>query len=330
MPFPRRRLLHLFRPALLFLLLGVATSASAQRGCDSAAVLRPTVNADLAARRFKEPVPFNIGFTLLVPFPEMTGGFRLDSMTLHRGLPGEVDGQLGIAAPIRVGVASPAKASVKGGGAEFDIGPLRPNERQFFDFTLYGTRVDTIPIPVAGAPVPPLTIPMRIDTVPARDTVVAEKRLVRISARPKKDISNHFDADLAVVGSSRAEYIGVGTNVHGYAMPINRAECTSQYRGWDHLFKRVSLFAGVSVVELDSEADVSHLYASGTPMFGLGFNRLPYLGPLRVNAGVILLRQQDANPLVSDTHDVWDPFLAASFDVELKNLLAPLAALGFR
>lgn len=301
---------------LLLLLAGTAASLPAQRGCDSAAVLRPTVNADLAARSFKEPVPFNIGFTLKVPFPTMTGGFTLDSMVLERGAPVLVGNQFILADPIREGKAWPSRQPVNGTGAEFDIERLTPNQTQFFDFRLFASRVDTVH--PGGRGVRPQTV--------RRDTV----RTVRIAARPKKDVTNHFDADVALVGSSRAEYVGVGTNLHAYAMPINRAECAAEYSGWDHVFKRVSLFAGVSVVKLDSEADVSHLYAGGTPMFGLGFNRLPHLGPLRVNAGVVVLRQKDANPLVSTTHDVWDPFLSASFDVEFKTLLAPLTALGFR
>ena len=128
--------------------------------------------------------------------------------------------------------------------------------------------------------------------------------------------------------TAEANYWGLGSNAHFYFVPVNRNECTSDYQGVDHILKRVSVFGGFSLLELDSDADVAHLFASGTPMFGIGLNRLPYLGPVRINAGFMRLKQDDPNPLVDQARLKWDPFLGLALDIELKSVLAPLTGLA--
>lgn len=305
---PCCRLLNLLRPALLFLLLGVATSASAQRGCDTAKAMRPIVKADLGRQILTTPLPFNVRFNLEIKVPQLVPDsgepFTPTDVALEYGLPKLVrfpgGGVWGID-PIAPREEVSLRSYVQMPDLVFGIEPLAPGRIYYFDFILTGTP--------KGAAMP------QVDTV-------------RIVVRPRTDLANHFDADLAVIRSSRAEYVGLGSNAHLYAVPINRNECTSDYRGMDHLLKRVSVFGGLSLVKLDAEADVNHQFQAGTPMFGIGLNRLPYLGPLRINAGVVRLKQDDANPLVDRDRLKWDTFVSLGVDVELKSLLGPLTGLA--
>lgn len=169
------------------------------------------------------------------------------------------------------------------------------------------------------------------DTLVSGDSVqkvVVAADTVELRGTPRARFTDRFDADIGVLRSDRLGYWGAMTSSHFYLVPVNRNECTSHYRGSDHLLKRVSIFAGISLFEISSREDVDHLWSTGSPVVGVGVSRLGLPVPLRINAGVIWLRQDDANPLVTRSRTKRDAFISATFDVELQSFITPLAVLA--
>ncbi len=169
-----------------------------------------------------------------------------------------------------------------------------------------------------------------VEMLMVRDTGRAQvgRDTVRVVGEAKTDITHHFDTDAGLLHSFRANYWGAVTGTHLYLVPVNRNECRASYSGWEHILKRVSLFGGLSVFELDARSGVEPLFTGGSPVFGLSVGeRFPFFGRLFLNGGIILLKQEDPNPLLDAKHTRRDYFVGVAADVELKSIFGPLAGL---
>lgn len=321
--------------------------------CARDSVAQTVVKVNLSTRSFESPLPFGEPFLIRGAVPA-----SVDSVVVRFG---EDDGRGGIwrnsaattgferfplEAPLRW--IRGARAAVQ--EAEFSVPApnLRPDVRYVFEFNLHGSTktsssltlvtFDSITIDSAGF--------LRgrgvlMDTVPPerkkstpfidRDTVIASTRSLPVQ---------RFDADLGIAAAHASGYVGLVSNAHLYPFaPVNKATDLRTVRGfWPNFRQRVSIFAGLALQELNSDAEVHPLYDVGTPVVGAGLRgflywspisqRLrPILQPLRLNAGVIFFEQEDPNPLVTERHGRHDLFASVTADIELKSVLGPLLAL---
>lgn len=151
---------------------------------------------------------------------------------------------------------------------------------------------------------------------------------LRMVAEVRTDIRNHVDTDFGVLHGFEPGYLGAMTSVHVYAVPRNPDECRSNFSGWDRLLKRVSAFAGLSILEIYSKEKVEHYFARGAPVMGLAVDtQVPIVGRVWLNGGIMFYRQDEPNPLVDRKKVHRDYFVAGTVDVALKNVLGPVAAL---
>ena len=297
----------------------------AQRGCAAVTPTRglvqadrATVEVDLAVGRFKSELPFDERFNLQVALPTLVPdtpratqlsvaygpGQRIESTDAA----GNVSGRYEMVETRRDWFD--LNRRVKSEAVMFAAGPLRPGTNYVFDFVLSHDSV----APRPGEPA-------------KRDTFKVPFDRVRLAAAPHPDATHYFDLDAGVLRSKRLHYTGVVMNVHAYAVPVSPNQCPRDYRGWDRLFKRVSVLGGISVLKLRAGDDVSSFMTTGSPLVGVGIARLPGMGPLRVNGGYLFVKQKDANPLVASQHTRADPFASVTFDFALQQVLGPLAAL---
>lgn len=306
--------------------------AHAQPGCDTS---RVTVKGDLSKRQL-DALPFDVPFTIRTPVPTLNDGkLKVDSIVLRYGPPVRLPNGFDLGPSVRTsalvqGAAPPTELT-------FSVRALRPNQVQYFHFFLHATRS------VKAHPEQLLRqYTMKVATFDAekavfvvRDSVVREYRMdtlrtavdtIRIVGTPRATFANRFDADAGVLWAPGFGYWGVGANSHFYFTPVNRNQCTTEYRGMDHVLKRVSVFGGVSLFRIHSDTEVQHLWTNGSPVVGVGLNRLPVV-PARLNAGIIWLRQDDPNPLVTRDVVKRDLFISGTVDFELRQLAGPLAAL---
>jgi|GEM_PF-5134656 len=306
----------------------------AQLGCDTS---RVTVAADLSKRQLGA-LPFDVPFTIRTPVPTLRDDkLKVDSVVLRYGSPARVGSGFGLSSDALrstarvLGAAPPTELT-------FSIRALQPNEVQYFDFFVYAPQSDTArPKQI----LPPDTIrllkfdPATGTFAVGRDSIVQRVKMVdtsvaidtfRIVGKPRATLTNHFDADAGVLWAPGFGYWGAGTNSHFYFRPVNRNQCTDDYEGMDHLLKRVSVFVGVSLFRIHTDTEVEHLWTNGSPVMGIGVNRLP-LVPARLNAGIIWLRQDDPNPLVTRQVVKRDFFISGTIDFELQQLVGPLVTL---
>jgi hypothetical protein len=301
-----KHILHL--PFWLFPVLlplgGAWADLAAQSGCASVTRARSSVTADLATQQWTGSFPFDEVFTLRLAIPELEPvSPRMNEIRLaygpareesHTASDGTVTRDLVMAEPIDRDVV-PLTGPVKVKEVFFTVGPLDPSRVYLFDFQLFS------------------------------DTT--RRASVRMAAASRPDVTSHFDLDAGVLRSNRLQYTGMVIDAHYYLVPVNNNECPDNYRGAEEILKRVSLFAGISVLRLSSKDNVHNFFERGAPAIGIGLNRLPYLGPVRINGGLLFVKQDHANPLVSERVTKADPFVSVTVDFELRRVLGPLAGL---
>jgi hypothetical protein len=310
--------------------LYAAQHAAAQSASSGAVPRRPmtTVTVNLDTRRFDKPLPFRESFLLEGTRPEGADSFSV------RCTPAESPARDGSTC----GTASPRPWRTGGmKGFEVAIGPLSPYQAYRFEFISWkfmskpGVQVDTLSseshldhrtrrrvVTTVVRTTPPPT-GARLDTV--ADTVW-------IFTKAEADRSTHFDADIGLIWSGRPGYTGLVTNGHVYLVPINKNEDLSVLSTLERLERRVSLVLGLSVRQLHSEASVQPYFDGvGSPMVGLGYRGVMGSESLRVNAGMLLFRQKQANPLVDRDVEKHALAVSGSIDIDLKSLVAPLTLL---
>jgi hypothetical protein len=259
----------------------------------------PLVSVNLAAKNFESVPPFDQNFLLSV-----TGIDSVDSLRVEYG-EGYTDsaGSHFWGRTSRLGMRPTSSVDQK--QWVFDIHALRPNTRYLFRFEAlrYGQAIATL-----------------IDTIPV--WIVAEAGLTR-----------HFDSDFGIiVGTSPTiGYVGGGSTVHFYFVPINKAApygtASGSFR--QEVLKRLSVFAGVSLFKIEENVPVDNKYDVGNPIWGLGVR--PYLRGarrldfFRANVGIMHFVQKNANPLITDKRGKHTPFVSVTADLDLQAVLGPLA-----
>lgn len=163
---------------------------------------------------------------------------------------------------------------------------------------------------------------------------------VEITATAAASYRNHFDTDFGVLWSPRPgpAFTGASTNVHFFFVPINPAENPKTYRGIsENVWKRLSVFAGLTVIRFASSEEVANLYEPGNLVAGVGVRPQMsgrgerFVNFLRLNAGWIVFRQDDPNPLVDEGYVKASPVFGLTANLQVSDVLAPIAAiLGIR
>lgn len=249
---------------------------------------RTTIVANLASKQFEASLPFEEDFLVRVKWPG-----EYSTVTLTYGTLSWINN----AATIGQRIASETvnKSDLyENPDAFFRIRPLKSGVDYLFLFTI-----------PAGAP---------------------PSEIARIHARPKADFGNHFDQDLGIMLSHRAGYLGVVSSMHVHFVPINKNASGTDFPFSQRLLRNTSLFLGLTVAEIDSDATVEKFFAAGSPVFGLAVR--PIFGrPVRFAAGLVVFKQDDANPLVDTKRNKVDRFIMATADLDLKALLGPLLAI---
>ena len=277
----------------LTLLLFAPQGAAGQT--TGAVPVRPktTVTANLSSTQFESPLPFDEAFIVKVKFPKE----EADTITLEYGPLGWDNRRPVIHGPVtRLRFYSHFLHG--NSDAFFHVQPLEPGEEYLFVFHLEkkgGTNPDSI---------------------------------IRILGEPKASIANHFDQDVGVIATDRAGYWAVASSIHMHAIPINknlRLQDMPKEKQW---LSRVSVFAGLAIAEIDSEAPVEKYFGVGSPIVGVAVRPLPFFSPLRVGGGLIAVRQEDANPLVDEKEMKIDRFLGATVDFDVRTILGPLLTLA--
>jgi hypothetical protein len=166
-------------------------------------------------------------------------------------------------------------------------------------------------------------------TAGASDTIPTTVRssTARVTGEAHAGIQHHFDADFGVMHAIQANYWGLMTNSHFHVVPINRNESTSGLSLLQQFTRRASVFVGLAVQTIDSEAEVKDLFTVGSPVVGVGYRGLMGDAPIRLNAGLMFFKQEDANPLVTRDRNKRDAFVAVTLDLSIQSIVAPLAAL---
>jgi hypothetical protein len=297
---------------------------------------RQTIQVNLATRSLESRVPFNEHFRVVGKYPA-----GVDRACLSYG-PAQRLGQVVDPRLFASARSLPVSAIIQQGEFAFDVGPLQPRDRYRFTFVLYrdtvikkvrnekGPRVGGSDA-AAARPLHPCVPEAQLnqDAGPLPDTItrVWSADSVSLSVTPGASFRNHIDADVGALHSFNAGYTGLVTNVHLYAYPLNKNEDLSDRPAIEQLGKRFSVFLGLAVQELNSDADVDKFLPLGNPVVGVGLRGFPGIEALRVNTGIMLFKQDDANPLVTKERLKYDPFVSVTADIEFKTLLGPLANL---
>lgn len=330
-----RRTTSLCTLALLLLPVGLAAQADS------------VIKVDLVTNSLDAMPPFDQAFRLRVEMPK-----GADSIYFRYGQACDIGARTGAR------ICKPPEPEIrrKGGlieatAVDFLLDEIPPNRPYLFQFTVYGTTAVRETDPAKASAGTRDTVigervagpDMKRDTTryirpikdhATKDSVVVETRNIFVETHA--DFANHFDTDFGVFMTHHNPgpgYIGAGTNVHFYLSAVNKKE-----RGFrrtslrDQLFKRVSLFAGLSFVTLQAKEEVKNRYDVGNPLFGLGIKprfrgRGEYWNFFGLNAGLVYFQQDAANPLVTDGKIKHAPFVSITGDITLKELLGPLATL---
>jgi hypothetical protein len=145
-----------------------------------------------------------------------------------------------------------------------------------------------------------------------------------------------FTPDLAIF-SNKNSYIGLDLGVayaflpnsvftyagaNFYLVPINKQAPLRSFKGRDVILKRFSLLVGITLGGIERDT-FKNLSSPGSLVLGLGcrINRA-----IKLDAGELLFRQKDANPLVSQYRLKTSPFLSFSFDIDIVGALGKLSA----
>jgi hypothetical protein len=164
---------------------------------------------------------------------------------------------------------------------------------------------------------------------------------------------DHFKLDLGLLLSDRARYTSAVTDVHLYSIPVDRGGDLGDpgLTALQELQSRLSVFGGLAALRFNRRGTVDAPRDIGALVTGLGL-RAPFYGycaiprlsakakprlclahgrkwlqPMRLNAGLIFLQQQDANPSITDKKRFVDAFLSLTLDTEVKAILGPLGNL---
>lgn len=261
---------------------------------------RPVVRADLTTATFDSVLPFDRRFVVRVVSPDPAVVTRIDMLVTDpeclarlkvnvRFDPVPDDCQVASAADQRTSIIAAKEFA-------FNVDtPLEPNRAYRFEFILTGNGKE-------------------------------DRR--EIVAWATTDFRDRFDTDFGALVGQRTGYVGLGSFVHFYFEPIRPREDLREVRSCRRRWaKRANLAGGLSLVEVhglrDLDQPVRHRFAYGTPAVGVGLRQL-FGTPVRFTAGVMWLRQDDANPLVTDDRNKTDLFGAVTFDADLKTLLGPI------
>lgn len=168
---------------------------------------------------------------------------------------------------------------------------------------------------------------------------------IKVLGKAKSKFEDHFATDIGILRSNKLRLWGLNLNVHWYPFaPINKTQDLRDL-GWDpvkNFSKRVSVFGGVVLQEIDSQTAVSvdNVGSLGKLVGGIGVRGFLYwpfskkyrkaLEPFRLNVGVLFFEQTDANPLVSRKRSKRDVFIAVTANYKLKDVLGPLFGALFK
>jgi hypothetical protein len=171
-----------------------------------------------------------------------------------------------------------------------------------------------------------------LDGQTPRSNVIAADTVITTTNASYKD---RFDLDFGVGWSPRPgpRFLGGTSNVHIYAVPINPREDPADYEGLENVWKRVSLFAGLTLVRFDAKDEVTDLFTLGNLTTGLAFRlqvpngRADFLNFFRLHGGAMVFRQDDPNPTVTRLKVKASPLVGLGMDFEVKDFIGPLVGI---
>lgn len=279
---------------------GPSLSLLAQGPAPSA---RPIVALDAGSRTLTPPPPFDQEFLLKIP---KIGAFCARRVLVGLATPPLESGVTFIGDPKQ---DLPRRDDIGNrceGDVHFLVAPLDPNRRYL----------------------------IKIEYVNAAENHRLDSLAMVTVARA--DLTAHFDADLGGIWAPRPgpALVAMSSNLHFYFVPINKSETISNrndsIRDW--VFKRFSIFAGLSAVRLISGSPIENRVTNGNPVIGIGLKprfsstsrRFDFF---RLTAGFLYYAQKDPNPIVTTKHPKKAPFIGLTGDVEIEKVLAPLGAL---
>lgn len=312
----------------------------------------PIVRVNLGSRAFETVPPFDQSFAIAIKLPSDVINITLVEYgpATDFALKG---GGTGTRLARRAGGADrqPVSPVVRGDDAVFRIGPIPPNQRYLFRFSVVSKSGNPTPATTSTTQTVTVTQIPATGTTPAGTTTTTVTTVANTPAVPGKDgssamvnvigtaaanLTNHFDTDFGIVWSPRPgpAYVGAGSNVHFYFVPINKSESLENRRPTlrDQVLKRLSVFAGLAFVKLHASESVENRSEFGNFVTGVGL-RPRFSGPLRrldffrLNGGVMYFHQTNSNPLITELSDAHAPFVSVTGDLDLRTVLGPLAAL---
>ncbi|BFM45274.1 hypothetical protein CFS9_39150 [Flavobacterium sp. CFS9] len=109
----------------------------------------------------------------------------------------------------------------------------------------------------------------------------------------------YINLDLGLLYASKLQDVFALQTVNFHLLPVNRNAIFSKLQGWDKFFKQACFQIGLAQ-RLGPTDESYHNFLTGdlgTPYIGLGFrvNRI-----LRVSAGMIVYREDNNNPIITD------------------------------
>ncbi len=253
------------------------------------------VEVDLSMGRVAAPLPFGEVFLLKVPVPEGASEIALDVRTVTI-INGRTTTTSTMPAQTHLTRADwgPRSAVV------FQVPPLRPKEDYRFALTV--SRTESLGVQAGRL----------------------KKGEARVTGRTATTFADYVTTDAGLLVASRTRYMGALTSLHFYTVPINVREDFSVGQLFTEPRKALSVFLGITPLELYTEAKVDKLYPVGSPVIGLG---LRVYRNARIGAGVMFFEQPDGNPIVESSVDKRDLFFTFGFDVSYGAVLGPIAGL---
>lgn len=291
----------------------------------------PTVTADLSSQRFDKVLPFDQGFIIVVPTQGMASF------------------------DIAFGDAVIDVVHTPGGGSVTKPVITHVRAAKSWSRNPFDDKTTTLVVPAIAANRTYLLSIANIVLTPSTATAQTEmssprRRRSHVRTAAPSDVApivfellgestgafkDHFRSDVGLSWSPPPgpSYIAGASNVHMYLRPINDAGNSDAF-GWaDHILKRVSLFAGLTLFDLHTgKPPVDHMFTPGNPQVGLGFRALsssvpPVLNSLYLNLGLVYFTQKDPNPLTPTEHGKHAPFIGLAGTIDWKDALGPIAVL---
>jgi hypothetical protein len=140
--------------------------------------------------------------------------------------------------------------------------------------------------------------------------------------RSSKD-SKYFGLDIGVGYAFEPGITFTYAAINYHFRPVNNNTPVSSYKNWDILFKRFSLFLGLSSIGV-KEARYKNLFSGGSIVFGVGF-RVNNL--IKFNGGWLVFSQDDGNPIVEKDKTKFTLFSSLSLNINIKPLFDKLGKL---